>query len=348
VRILVVGDSFMPVDVFQRQFARLQGGHEIRYVQIDADRVLEPATASEQAIREYEGHPGELVELLDGERALIVHGAPVTADVLDAAPSLELVGCARGGPVNVDVRAATERGICVANTPGKNAESVADLTLAFLVMLARGIRSSQEFLLRGGRLGESAFEGAQFLGHDLGGQALGLVGFGQVGRRVATRARAFGMDVLVYDPYLNGAPAAGVTVVDSLDQLLQRSDFVSLHARATPETENLFDARAFGAMKPGAAFVNTARETLVDEAALEAALRSGQLSGAALDVVRAQADGGRSPLLDLDRVVITPHIGGATHETLVRGAAMLAGEIDRLAAGQPVANAVNREALVGN
>jgi phosphoglycerate dehydrogenase-like enzyme len=247
--------------------------------------------------------------------------------------------------VNVDVAAATARGIRVVNTPGKNAESVADLTLAFLIMLARRIRRSQEFLLGGGRLGESTFEGAQFLGHDLGGHVLGLVGFGQVGRRVAARAAAFGLDVLVHDPYLDAAPA-GVTIVDSLAELLRRSDFVSLHARATPETENLMDAAAFAAMKPGAALVNTARETLVDEQALRDALADGHLSGAALDVVRPSADGARNPLLDLDGVVVTPHIGGATHETLARGGEMLAAEIERLAAGEQGRNVVNREIAV--
>lgn len=344
-RILAIGDSFMPVDVFRRAFARLEDDHEVRYLQIDAARVPERSTPSQQAIREYEGDPAEIVEHLDGAEAIAFHGAPITREVIEAAPSLALIGCARGGPVNVDVAAATELGVPVANTPGKNAESVADLTLAFLVMLARGVRGSHEFLLEGGRLGESTFEGARFLGLDLGGHALGLVGFGQVGRRVATRAAAFGMEVLVFDPYLQDAPD-GVTLAGSLDDLLARCDFVSLHARATKETENLFGDRAFAAMRPGSFFVNTARETLVDEDALERALRDGRLAGAALDVVRPRPDGGRNPLLDLDNVVITPHIGGATHETLARGADMIAAEIERVAAGEPAVNVVNRQVLV--
>ncbi len=344
-KILVVGDSFMPSEVFRRAFARLEVDHGVRYVQMDAGRVLDPSSPSEQAIREYEGHPDQIAELLDDERALVVHGAPVTDSVLDAAPSLALVGCARGGPVNIDVAAATERGIVVANTPGKNAESVADLTVAFLVMLARGVRPSQEFLLQGGRLGDSAFEGARFLGHDLGGHVLGLVGFGQVGRRVARRAAAFGMEVLVHDPYLDTPPGAGVTVAPSLGELLRGSDFVSVHARQTAETENMFGAATFAAMKAGAAFVNTAREGLVDERALEEAVRAGHLSGAALDVVRPRPDGSRNPLLDLERVIVTPHIGGATHETLARGARMLAEEIERLAASEALRHVVNGAVL---
>jgi D-3-phosphoglycerate dehydrogenase len=136
-----------------------------------------------------------------------------------------------------------------------------------------------------------------------------------------------------------------VEAVDDLDALLERADFVSLHARATSENENLFDGDAFARMKPGAYFLNTARETLVDEEALDAALASGRLGGAALDVVRPTADDGLHPLLRHENVVLTPHIGGATHETLLRGAQMVAAEIERFASGAPLVNVINREAV---
>src|SRR6266446_1251549 len=131
----------------------------------------------------------------------------------------------------------------------------------------------------------------------------------------------------------------------TLDELVSRSDFVSLHVRATAETENFFGARQFAAMKPGSYFLNTARESLVDEEALDAALASGHLAGAALDVVRARIGGGQHPLLRHENVVITPHIGGATHETLLRGVIMVADEIQRLAAGEPLRAVVNRAAV---
>lgn len=345
-RILVVGDSYMRAEVFERACGPLAGAHEIRYAQIDPERVLEPATPSEMAIQEYEGHPQQLIELLDDDDVLVFHGAPVTDAVLDAAPSLSLLCCARGGPVNVDLDAATARGIPVVTTPGKNAQSVAELTIAFLVMLARGVAGAQRFLLAGGHVGESTFEGARFFGHDLGGRVLGIVGFGQVGQRVAERAIAFGMHVLVYDPYLADA-LPGVEVVPALEDLLERADYVSVHARASAETENLFDERAFARMKSGSAFVNSARETLVDEDALSDALHRGHLVAAALDVVRPRPDGSRNPLLDLEQVVITPHIGGATHETLARGAQMLMDDIERVAAGGHALNVINAQALVG-
>jgi D-3-phosphoglycerate dehydrogenase len=172
---------------------------------------------------------------------------------------------------------------------------------------------------------------------ELPGRTIGLVGYGNVGRGVARVAGALGMQVLAHDPWLpSEAFEDGVETV-TLDDLLGRSEFVSLHARVTPENENLMDAGAFARMRPGSFFINTARETLVDEPALLAAVRSRHLAGAALDVVRPAPIVGRNPLLDEPRVVITPHIGGATDETIERGVAMVGEEIARLSAGlQPV------------
>jgi len=344
-KILVVGDSFVPVLVFQRGLAALHGKHQLDYLQLDESQEFIPSSLSELSLREYLGTPGQLASRVPDAEILIVHGAPVTDEVLMAGSRLKLICCARGGPVNVDVAAASARQVPVVITPGKNAEAVADQTLAFMVMLARGFPEAQRFLIEGGILGESAFEGARFLGHDLGGHVLGLVGFGNVGRRVHRRAIAFGMRLVVYDPYVTVGDLISTEQVATLDELLSRSDFVSIHVRATAETENLFGARQFAAMKPGSYFLNTARESLVDENALEAALASGRLAGAALDVVRARSQGGPHPLLRHENVVITPHIGGATHETLLRGVTMLAEEIQRFAAGEPPRAVVNRAAV---
>jgi phosphoglycerate dehydrogenase-like enzyme len=208
-------------------------------------------------------------------------------------------------------------------------------------MLARGLPKAQRFLEEGHRLRDN-WEGARFMGSDLRRHVLGLVGYGQIGRRVAERAVAFGMTILVYDPYLQ---VDRFEQVETLDELLGRADFVSLHARATAENQNMIDARALAAMKPGAFLVNTARETLVDEDALDAALASGRLGGAALDVVRGDEAEGRHQLLRHENVVLTPHLGGATHETLLQGAEMIAEEIVRFAAGEPLVNVVNRTAV---
>jgi D-3-phosphoglycerate dehydrogenase len=341
-KILAVGDSFVPVPVFQRGLAGLQGAHRIEYLQLDESQELLATTASELSIREYLGTPAQIAARVGSAEILVVHGAPVTDEVLAAGPNLRLVCCARGGPVNVDVAALSARHIPLVNTPGKNAESVADQALAFMIMLARGFPKAQRFLIEGGTLGESAFEGARFLGHDLGGHVLGLVGFGNVGSRVHLRAEAFGMRMVVYDPFVRVGELPATEQVSTLTALLAKSDFVSLHVRATAETQNFFGAAQFNAMKPGSYFLNTARESLVDEDALDAALSSGHLAGAALDVVKPRPQGGPHLLLRHENVVITPHIGGATHETLLRGVTMVADEIRRFTAGEALRAVVNR------
>jgi D-3-phosphoglycerate dehydrogenase / 2-oxoglutarate reductase len=344
-KVLAVGDSYMPTRYFQQAFDALGPGHAVDYLQVDPVLPFTPTSASELRIREYQGSPAQLCEHMAGVEALVVQGAPVTDAVLDASPGLKLVGCARGGPVNVDLEAVNARGLVLVNTPGKNAEAVADQTLAFLVMLARGFPRAQRFLEEGQQLKDN-WEGAKFIGSDLRRHTLGLVGFGQVGRRVARRAVAFGMRVIAFDPYVDVIGEVNVERVWALDDLLAQADFVSLHARATGDNENLFDNVTFAKMREGSYFVNTARETLVDEDALDAALTSGHLAGAALDVVRPSSATGRHRLLRHPNVVMTPHIGGATHETLLQGAEMVADEVRRFTLGEPLRHVVNREAAV--
>jgi D-3-phosphoglycerate dehydrogenase / 2-oxoglutarate reductase len=337
-KILAAGDSYMPPRYFREAFSALEETHEVEYLQMDALRPFTPTSASELGLREYQGSPDELIERMENVEVLVVQGAPVTDTVLEASSALRMVCCARGGPVNVDVGAVTAHGLPLVITPGKNSEAVADLTLAFVVMLARGLPRAMRFLEEGNRLRDN-WEGARFIGSDLRRHVLGLVGVGQVGRRVAQRARSFGMTVIAYDPYIQ---ADGIEQVDSLAELLSQADFVSLHARATPETANMIDAAALATMKPGAYLLNTAREGLVDEDALDAALASGHLGGAALDVVHTSQTHGRHRLLRHENVVLTPHLGGATHETLLQGAEMIAQEIERFAAGEPLVNVANR------
>lgn len=339
-RILVVGDSYLPTSVFEAGFGSLADSHSIDYLQLDPSLSSEPRTESELAIREFEGSPDEVVARMGGVEVLVVHGAPVTEAVLDASDSLRLVCCARGGPVNVDVGAASDRDIPVAATPGKNADAVAEQTIAFLIMLARGFPKAQRLLSDGGQVGDGVFEGAQFMGVELAGRTLGLVGLGNVGQAVARRAVAFDLRLIGFDPFVEAD--LELEQVDELDELVRRSDFVSLHARATVDNAKLFDARRLGMMRRGSFLLNTARATLVDEAALDAALAGGHLAGAALDVVSPPTQPGIHPLLRHPNVVMTPHIGGATRETLDRGVAMLADEIARFAAGEPLVRVVNR------
>jgi D-3-phosphoglycerate dehydrogenase len=337
-RILVVGDTYMRADVFAQAFdSQFERDHDVRYVSLDEERVLNPTTSSDQRIHEFLGTPQQLVEALDDAvEVIVVHGAPVTAEVLDSAPKIQLVCCARGGPVNVDLEAATERGIAVTTTPGKNAAAVAELTVALIITLARRIDQAHAFLSNHGSL-QTAFDGKQFLGLNVSGRTLGLVGFGRVSRRVTPIAHALGMRVLAFDPFVDDdeVSSGGAEPCDFVD-LLAESDFVSVHARATAENEDLFATDEFALMKKGSFFINTARESLVDEEALAAALSSGHLRAAAVDVLRLSSAKQRNSLLDLENLVATPHIGGATDGTMALGAHMLVEEITRFAAGEPL------------
>jgi D-3-phosphoglycerate dehydrogenase len=345
-RILVAGDSFCPSDSFRVAFASLAERHDVRYIDVVDDPSFVPTSPSERRLKEFMGTPAQLIDALDGADALMVQGAGVTDAVLAASPNLRLVGCARGGPVNVDLVAASALGIPVVTSPGKNADAVAELTIAFMIMLARRMPEVIRHVEGGGEFGHDNYEGAHWFGHDVAGHTLGLVGFGQIGRRVASRAQALEMSVLAFDPFIDSTivEAAGCRPVD-LPVLLAQSDVLSLHARATADNRGLIGAAEVAAMKRGAYLINTARDVLVDEAALVDGLRSGRLAGVALDVVSPSPSTGRHPLLDFPNVIIATHVGGATYETLHHGAEMLAAELERLLAGRPLVNVANRADL---
>jgi D-3-phosphoglycerate dehydrogenase len=343
IRVLVIGDPYMPASVYAPFLARLGDRIAVDSIQIRDIASTPPRTESERRLREYVGDPADIARAAAGHEVLIVHGAPVSAEVLDAAP-MRLVCCARGGPVNVDVAAATERGIPVVNTPGKNAAAVAELTIAFALLLIRAVPRASRYLAERGSFAESVFEGSEFFGREAASVTLGLVGFGRVGREVAARARALGFTVLAYDPLMPDVMADGVDLVP-LDALLERSDIVSLHARATPENRHMFSRAEFARMRPGACFINTARESLVDEQALQAALEQGALAGAGLDVLERPPAGTRHPLLAAPNVVVTPHIGGATAETLARGAQRAVAALASLLAGQVPDDVMNPQVL---
>jgi D-3-phosphoglycerate dehydrogenase len=344
-RVLVVGDPYCPASAFREAFGSLSGEHAVTFVDVVDELDWRPASPSELRLKEFMGSPRQVIGALDGHDVLVVQGAPVSDAVLDAAP-LRLVCCARGGPVNIDVAAATERGIPVVTTPGKNADAVAELTIAFLVMLARRLPVISKHVAAGGEFGHDNYEGAKWFGHDLAGHTLGLVGIGQIGGRVATRALAFGMRVVAYDPYVDPAAvrAVGAELVD-FDTLLATADFVSLHARATADNRGMIGTAQIARMKPGSYLVNTARDTLVDEAAVKDGLANGRLAGAAFDVVSPSPATGLHPLLAYPNVVVTTHIGGATYETLHHGGEMAVAEIRRLVAGEPLVNLADRSVV---
>ncbi|KAA9159711.1 hydroxyacid dehydrogenase [Microbacterium lushaniae] len=329
-RILIIGDSYMPADVFVRAFDR----HGL--VADSVSMTMADPTWHTAGIQEFEGDPAEVARLSKGYEILAFHAAPVTADVLAELPELRLIGCARGGPVNVDLAAAKARGVRVTTTPGKNADAVADLTIGFLISLVRNVPASvrdvDERVADGRPLAESTFEGARWFGREVKGLRLGLIGYGNVARLVAQRARALGAAIIAYDPFIDPGSVADASIVTDLDALLEQSDVVSVHARATAENRHMIAAPQIARMPRGSFLINTARESLVDEQAMLDAMRSGQLAGVALDVN--EPDGPWRELVAQPNLLLTPHLAGATRETLSRGADMLASEVRSFMSGE--------------
>ena len=283
-------------------------------------------------------------ETLDAELptadALIVRSATrVTSAVLERSPKLRVVGRAGVGVDNVDLDAATRRGVLVMNTPGGNAPSVAEHTLALMLSLARKIPALNAAMHAG------RWEKSKGQGTELRGKTLGLIGLGRVGAEVARRARSLEMRVLACDPFLteNAAREAGVVLVQ-LDQLLAESDFLSLHTALVPETERIINAANLAKTKRGAYLVNTARGELVDETALAEALRSGQLGGAGLDVFAVEPPKD-SPLIGLANLVATPHVAGSTAEAQEEVGTLIAQQVRDFLADGVVRNAVNLPSL---
>ncbi|HEV8384914.1 MAG TPA: phosphoglycerate dehydrogenase [Candidatus Acidoferrales bacterium] len=282
----------------------------------------------------------ELIRELSDAEALIVRSATrVTPELLEQATALRVVGRAGVGVDNIDVEAATRRGVLVMNTPGGNAVSVAEHTIALLLALARRVPQ----LAAATRAGRWEKSGAQ--GTEVRGKTLGLVGLGRVGGEVARRARAMEMRVLACDPFLSEVAArdAGAELV-SLDDLLARSDYVSLHAALGPATEKIINTAALEKMKRGARLINTARGELVDEGALAEALRAGKLAGAALDVFAVEPPRD-SPLLALPNVIATPHVAGSTEEAQEEVGTLIAQQVRDYLAEGTLRNAVNLPAL---
>ncbi len=251
------------------------------------------------------GAPAELGRHLAEAWGLVVRSrTKVTAELLAQAPHLSLVARAGVGLDNVDVAAARARGIRVVNTPQSATVSVAELTIAFYLLLVRDLLPSIG-ATRAGRWERTT------RGHELAGRTVGFVGYGRIAREVARRLGPFGVRTIAYDPYVKESGDA--TELRELDALLAEADIVSVHAALTPENRHLLDARAIARMRPGAYLVNVARGALVDEAAVAEALRSGHLAGAALDVFEHEPPTD-SPVLADPHVVPTPHLGASTEE----------------------------------
>lgn len=276
-----------------------------------------------------------LQEIEDADALLVRSQTQVTQEVIQAAKRLKVIGRAGVGVDNIDVNAATGKGIVVINAPDGNTISTAEHTFAMLIALARNIPQAYQSLLRG------EWDRKRFVGVELRDKKLGIIGLGRIGTEVAKRAKAFHMKVIAYDPYLTHDRAEKIGIRPAtLDEVIQTSDFITVHTPLTKETRHLLDGRAFERMKPGVRILNCARGGIIDEGALVEAIQTGKVAGAAIDVFESEPPG-EHPLLKLPQVIATPHLGASTREAQENVSVAVCEEVLNILRGAPFKNAVN-------
>lgn len=286
-------------------------------------------------------NPKEFTKHLSKADALIVRSSvAVDGSVLSAAPQLRVIGRAGVGVDNIDLPAATAAGVLVMNTPGGNSVSVAEHALALMLSLARSIPTASASTKSG------KWEKRKFVGTELRGKTLGIIGLGSIGREVVKRAAAFEMRVIAHDPYVHSQTAKDVGVdLVSLGKLYAECDYITLHTALTPESHHMLSSNAFAKMKPGVRIINCARGELIDQDALREALASGHVGGAALDVFEQEPPAADDPMLRMDSFIATPHIGGSTEEAQEIVGVRIAEQIVEYLQNNVALHAVNMPAL---
>lgn len=282
--------------------------------------------------------PEQLIATIPDYDALVVRSETrVTADTFAAGTSLRAVGRAGVGVDNIDLNAATERGVIVVNAPTGNTISAAEHAIGLMLALARHIPEANTSLKSG------EWKRSKFIGVELRGKTLGVIGLGQVGSEVARRGKGLDMTVVAHDPFVSAERAAvlGVELAPSLDDVLRRADFLSLHTVLTPQTRHIIGARELALVKPSLRLINAARGDLIDMEALVTAIDADKLAGAALDVFPKEPPDMASPVLHHDRIIVTPHLGASTAEAQERVAVDVARQILAILRGEPAQYAVN-------
>ncbi|MCD4780516.1 MAG: phosphoglycerate dehydrogenase [Candidatus Omnitrophica bacterium] len=296
-----------------------------------------------EAVKEFEvdvrpGLSPENLKLIikDYEALIVRSGTKVTADVIDAADNLKFIGRAGVGLDNVDLKAATRKGVVAMNTPAGNTTSTAEQTMSLILSLSRNIPQAYASLKAG------KWERSKFKGVELKGKKLGVIGLGRIGSTVAKFAKAFGMEIIAYDPYLSADAAMqrGIDLVE-LETLIKESDYITIHIPKTAETKDLISDKEFDMMKPSARLINCARGGIINEQALVKALEGNKIKGCALDVYESEPPDFSSPLFKFDNCVTTPHLGASTDEAQVNVAIEIAETIRDALLGRGIVNAAN-------
>jgi D-3-phosphoglycerate dehydrogenase / 2-oxoglutarate reductase len=343
VNVLLVGDHFIPAADFRRALTD-ELGSEVSIREVTWEGATKEEQHAVQQVMEKEGPeavptPQEVVDAVGDAEVLAVHFAPVSEKVLSAGSRLRAVVVARAGVENVNVEEAKRRGVAVVNLIGRNANAVAEQAVGLMLAEARDLARADAGIKDGAWPEESAGPVVE-----LHGRTVGLVGFGQVGRRVAERLAGFDPRILVYDPYVDAAEmrSRGAEKVDDIERVFREGDFVLLHARLTDETRRFIDRRLFELMKPTAYFINNARSRMVDYDALYEIIAERRIAGAALDVHEDEPLPADSPWRRLDNVTLTPHIAGSTEETVENSVRLVAEAVAEIAASGRATNTVNR------
>jgi D-3-phosphoglycerate dehydrogenase len=293
---------------------------------------------------EASGTEALLLDVLKDHQYVLSHKSPFTEKVFKTAPNLKFVGICRGGPVNVDLEAATKAGVVVTYAPGRNAQAAAEFTIALILSSLRKISDADKEMKAGVWRGDYfVYEKA---GQELNGTTVGVIGFGAVGKIVAKILNAFGANILVHDPFADPKEIEKLNCkAVELNELMSQSFVVTLHSRLTNQTKNLINADNLKLMPKGALLVNTARGGLLDYSSLPALLESGQLGGLALDVYDEEPPSQNYPLLKSQNVVLTPHLGGATKQTGEVAAKIVASDLNRFLKGEKMMYVANPQVL---
>jgi len=341
-KLLAISDTYIPAHFMEQGLAGLGPlGIDVevrRWEHATLVDLQEANLAIEKDGPEAVALPAEVTRDLGAFHVLVVQFAPVGRSFLEAAANLRVIGVLRGGTENVDVRTATDRGITILNTPGRNARAVAECAMGMILSEIRNLARSHACLKSGDW--RRTFPNSDAI-PELYEKTVGLIGYGAVGRLVAGYLAAFGSRILAYDPFAEGDPSPA-TLVD-LETLLRESDVVSIHARLTDETHHLVGEKELALMKPNAVLVNTARSGLIDEEALVRALSERRIMGAALDVFDTEPLPPDHPLVELDNVTVTPHLAGSTADAFRNSPKRMAEHLTRMLKGEhdlPIVNGI--------
>lgn len=344
-KIVGIGDFLIPAEYIEKGFAKWRDlGYEVKTITWnlkDMEELQHINLLVEQGGSEVYDVQEDILSAVKDADIIITQFCPITKKLIDNCTNLKVIGVLRAGTENINKQYASEKKIAVFNTPGRNSTAVADFTVGMLLSECRNIAKSHYELKNGKWVHDYA--NSQYV-MDLEGKTAGIIGYGNIGQKVATRLKAFGVNIIAYDPYYKGNEVKLVELRD----LMKESDFVLVHYRLTEETKHMIDKNLIAMMKPTAYLINTARSGLVDENALVEALNNHKIFGAALDVFDKEPPGIDYPLVRCENVTITPHLAGSTKDAFLNSPILIQEEMKKAFNGEKTSFLMNKDSCVGN